>query len=89
MPCTVIEKSAVMKQATNMMNNDVNMDPTAAIEASTQEPDHMFKCIILGETGVGKTCLLKQVQDGAFLEEHQVTIMVEFGFFTVHLPDEK
>ena len=49
----------------------------------------MFKCIILGETGVGKTCLLKQVQDGAFLEEHQVTIMVEFGFFTVHLPEEK
>lgn len=88
MPSTVIEKSEVMKQATKKMMDHGAMDAGAALEASTQEPDHMFKCIILGETGVGKTCLLKQVQDGAFLEQHQVTIMVEFGFFSLHLTEE-
>ena len=55
---------------------------------SEQEADLNFKVIILGETGVGKTCLLKQVQDGKFQDDHQVTIMVEFGFVTVVLPEE-
>lgn len=46
---------------------------------STQ--DHLFKLIIIGDTGVGKSCLMKRVMDNEFKQEHQVTIGVEFGSF--------
>ena len=43
--------------------------------------DHLFKLIIIGDTGVGKSCLMKRVMDNEFKTEHQVTIGVEFGSF--------
>ena len=43
--------------------------------------DHLFKLIIIGDTGVGKSCLMKRVMDNEFSDEHQVTIGVEFGSF--------
>ena len=43
--------------------------------------DHLFKLIIIGDTGVGKSCLMKRVMDNEFKSEHQVTIGVEFGSF--------
>lgn len=35
---------------------------------STQ--DHLFKLIIIGDTGVGKSCLMKRVMDNEFKGEH-------------------
>ena len=35
-----------------------------------QEHDHMFKLIIIGDTGVGKSCLMKRVMDEEFRQEH-------------------
>ena len=43
--------------------------------------DHLFKLIIIGDTGVGKSCLMKRIMDNEFKQEHQVTIGVEFGSF--------
>ena len=48
----------------------------------------MFKQVIIGDTGVGKSCLLARVMDNAFKLEHQVTIGVEFGAFAIKV-DEK
>lgn len=45
--------------------------------------DHLFKLIIIGDTGVGKSCLMKRVMDDEFKQEHQVTIGVEFGSFNL------
>ena len=50
-----------------------------------QEHDHMFKLIIIGDTGVGKSCLMKRVMDEEFRQEHQVTIGVEFGSYGVRI----
>ena len=50
-----------------------------------QEHDHMFKLIIIGDTGVGKSCLMKRVMDDEFRQEHQVTIGVEFGSYGVRI----
>ena len=41
--------------------------------------DELFKLIIIGDTGVGKSCLLSSVMDNQFKMEHTVTIGVEFG----------
>lgn len=46
---------------------------------------YLFKYIIIGDTGVGKSCLLLQFTDHRFIPQHDLTIGVEFGarFVTV------
>lgn len=48
----------------------------------------MFKLIIIGDTGVGKSCLMKRVMDDEFKTEHQVTIGVEFGSYGLRIEDK-
>merc|ERR1712224_729782 len=45
----------------------------------------LFKYIIIGDTGVGKSCLLLQFTDKRFRQDHDLTIGVEFGarFMTI------
>ena len=50
--------------------------------------DHLFKLIIIGDTGVGKSCLMKRVMDNEFQEQHQVTIGVEFGSYGLRIDDK-
>ncbi|XP_039778288.1 ras-related protein Rab-2-A-like [Panicum virgatum] len=38
-----------------------------------------FKCIVIGDTGVGKSCLLLQLTDKRFRPGHDLTIGVEYG----------
>ncbi|KAM3129907.1 GTP-binding protein yptV4 [Paramecium bursaria] len=40
---------------------------------------YLFKLILIGDTGVGKSCLLLQFIDKRFRQKHEVTIGVEFG----------
>lgn len=40
---------------------------------------YLFKYIIIGDTGVGKSCLLLQFTDHRFVPQHDLTIGVEFG----------
>ncbi|CAD8169059.1 unnamed protein product [Paramecium pentaurelia] len=40
---------------------------------------YLFKFIIVGDTSVGKSCLLLKYTEGKFKEEHDATIGVEFG----------
>eukprot|EP00762_Andalucia_godoyi_P000573 ANDGO_05302.mRNA.1 Ras-related protein Rab-2 len=40
---------------------------------------YLFKYIIIGDTGVGKSCLLLQFTDKRFQPHHDLTIGVEFG----------
>ncbi|CAO3568389.1 unnamed protein product [Mortierella alpina] len=41
--------------------------------------DYIIKYIIIGDTGVGKSCLLLQFTDKRFQPAHDLTIGVEFG----------
>jgi len=41
--------------------------------------DYLFKYIIIGPSGVGKSCLLLQFTDKRFHTDHDLTIGVEFG----------
>lgn len=41
--------------------------------------EYLFKYIIIGDTGVGKSCLLLQFTDKRFQPVHDLTIGVEFG----------
>ncbi|AET02067.2 RAB GTPase-like protein A1D [Medicago truncatula] len=46
---------------------------------------YAFKYIIIGDTGVGKSCLLLQFTDNRFQRFHDVTIGVEFGIRTINI----
>jgi len=50
--------------------------------------DHMYKLIIIGSTGVGKSCLMRKVMNDDFKNEHQVTIGVEFGSYGIRVDDK-
>ena len=41
--------------------------------------NYLFKLIIIGDSGVGKSCLLLQFTDKRFRANHDLTIGVEFG----------
>ena len=43
----------------------------------------VFKLIIIGDSGVGKSCLLHQLMTGSFRDEHNVTIGTDFGEFNL------
>ena len=46
---------------------------------SEENPDAIFKLLIIGDSGVGKSCFLLQFIEGDFKEDHNVTIGVEYG----------
>jgi GTPase SAR1 family protein len=48
----------------------------------------LFKLIIIGETGVGKSCILARLIKSEFKGEHNVTIGVEFGNYAMVINDE-
>jgi len=50
---------------------------------------YLFKYIIIGDSAVGKSCLLLQFTDQRFKTEHDVTVGVEFGARTVSLAGEQ
>ncbi|KRW98587.1 P-loop containing nucleoside triphosphate hydrolase [Pseudocohnilembus persalinus] len=41
--------------------------------------NYLFKFIIIGDSNVGKSCILSQFTEGRFKNEHDPTIGVEFG----------
>ena len=59
----------------------MKMDYEIIADKALSTQDFLFKVIIIGDTGVGKSCLMKRVMDNEFKTEHQVTIGVEFGSF--------
>lgn len=49
---------------------------------------YLFKYIIIGDTGVGKSCLLLQFTDKRFQPVHDLTIGVEFGARMIKIEDK-
>jgi GTPase SAR1 family protein len=50
-----------------------------------QYQDFLFKLIIIGDSAVGKSCLLHRLTTNEFIEDHEVTVGVEFGTLLVKL----
>ena len=48
----------------------------------------LFKLIIIGDTGVGKSCMLQRLIANDFKQDHTVTIGVEFGNYALMLNDK-
>ncbi|MCO5573748.1 hypothetical protein L7F22_027522 [Adiantum nelumboides] len=49
------------------------------------EYDYLFKLLLIGDSGVGKSCLLLCFADESYLESYISTISVNFKICTVKL----
>ncbi|PRP78357.1 hypothetical protein PROFUN_13752 [Planoprotostelium fungivorum] len=52
------------------------------------KPDYNFKLLLLGESGVGKSCVLLRYADNTFSPNFISTIGVDFKMKTIHLNDK-
>ena|SRR3990167_992047 len=43
-----------------------------------EECDHLFEILLLGDTAVGKTCLMLRLCEDKFVEQHKITVGVDF-----------
>ena len=53
-----------------------------------REYDHFFKIVIVGDSGVGKSCLLIRFADSMFTNNYIATIGVDFRFRTMEVDHE-
>ena len=54
----------------------------------TNNFDHLFKILIIGESGVGKTCLLLRFADNSFTSNHILTIGIDFKIKMINIEDK-
>ena len=59
--------------------------PHEILDSKTIKTDFLFKIIIIGDSAVGKSCLMHRVTTNEFNEDHEVTVGVEFGTLIVKL----
>jgi small GTP-binding protein len=55
------------------------MSSSLSRESTSEKFDYIFKFIIIGDAGVGKSCLLHQFVEGKYKKSSSHTIGVEFG----------
>ena len=57
-------------------------------QCSAWKSDHLFKVIIIGDSSVGKSCILNRLTQNRYSEDYTITIGVEFGNFLVKIDDQ-
>lgn len=59
-------------------------NPTTLMSLSNDEHfDYLFKIVLIGDCGTGKTCIVQRLKSGNFIERHGNTIGVDFSMKTV------
>ena len=51
--------------------------------------DYLFKVLIIGDSGVGKSCLLLRYADDTYTDDHISTIGIDFRIRTVDIGGKK
>ena len=65
------------------MSNQNSLSTSLSKEFSTKQYDDLFKIVIIGDSGVGKSCILLRFTDDKFNENFITTIGVDFRFKSI------
>jgi len=49
------------------------------------QPEFVFKLIVIGDSAIGKSCLMHRMCHNEFVDDHEVTVGVEFGSLLVKI----
>lgn len=49
------------------------------------QPEFVFKLIVIGDSAIGKSCLMHRMCHNEFVDDHEVTVGVEFGSLLVRM----
>lgn len=55
---------------------------------ATKNYDYLFKLLVIGDSGVGKSCILSRFTDNTYSDEHYSTIGVDFKIKTIDIGDK-
>ena len=55
----------------------------------TSEQNTIFKILTIGESGVGKTCILRRFVENKFLKNHLATIGIDFKTKTINIKNKE
>ena len=75
-----------IEQNNNMENAYANNQEKYSL---SKQYDDLFKLVIIGDSGVGKSCLLLRFADDTFTENYYSTIGVDFRFKCLEIGDRK
>lgn len=56
---------------------------------SDENFDYLFKIVLIGDCGTGKTCVVQRFRSGTFIERHGNTIGVDFSMKTVMIDGKR
>lgn len=87
MPCHFVSGGSVSKAGGVVPRSDKRQKgsdpPKPDRPAMGPEYDYLFKLLLIGDSGVGKSCLLLRFADDSYLESYISTIGVDFKIRTV------
>ena len=63
--------------------------PNPASVMGDEAFDFLFKVVLVGDCGVGKTCVVRRFKTGLYQERHGNTIGVDFSMKTVTVDNKK
>ncbi|XP_054011605.1 ras-related protein Rab-43 [Hylaeus anthracinus] len=66
-----------------------NRDPDNLMATNDESFDYLFKIVLIGDCGTGKTCVVQRFRSGTFIERHGSTIGVDFSMKTVLIDNKK
>lgn len=65
-------------------------NPTTLMSVPNDDSfDFLFKIVLIGDCGAGKTCVVQRFKSGTFVERHGNTIGVDFSMKTVMVDGKK
>lgn len=79
--CKISDFHLFSKMMTNIINNSSLQSEEAF--------DFLFKIVLIGDCGTGKTCVVQRFRSGTYIERQGSTIGVDFSMKTIFLDGKK
>lgn len=65
-------------------------NPTTLLSIPTDDTfDFLYKVVLIGDCGTGKTCVVQRFKTGNYVERHGNTIGVDFSMKTINIDGKK